>query len=127
MMYFKTSELFTKILIQLDGVQMYKLINFFITCLQNHYYQPMWTLVGAGAKTLEESRKPMSEVMPKKASWLKTSVVEFDPKYNTVYTSDGRRVKYDYLITALGLKVNFDKVSVFTSDLCTCVILGCWI
>ena len=27
-----------------------------------HYYQPMWTLVGGGMKTLENSGKPMNKV-----------------------------------------------------------------
>ena len=75
----------------------------------------MWTLVGGGVKTVEQSRKPMAEVMPKAATWLKTAVEEFDPGQNRVLTSDGKWMKYDYLVVALGLEVNFDKVSVVLS------------
>ena len=30
-----------------------------------HYYQPLWTFVGAGLKTLAESKKDMIDVVPK--------------------------------------------------------------
>ena len=30
-----------------------------------HYYQPMWTLVGGGLKQMEQSGKPMADVLPK--------------------------------------------------------------
>ena len=30
-----------------------------------HYYQPMWTLVGGGLKKMEQSQRPMSQVLPK--------------------------------------------------------------
>lgn len=75
-----------------------------------HYYQPMWTLVGAGAKTLEQSRRPTAKVMPPQADWLKTAVTEFHPEKNTVVTADGQRVSYDYLIVGLGLQVNFNQI-----------------
>lgn len=77
----------------------------------------MWTLVGGGVKTVEQSRKSMSDVMPKSATWLKTAVEEFDPGQNRVLTADGKWIKYDYLVVALGLRVNFDKVSIVLSML----------
>ena len=39
-----------------------------------HYYQPLWTLVGAGASKLKSSKKHMSSVIPKGAQWIKQSV-----------------------------------------------------
>jgi len=36
-----------------------------------HYYQPAWTLVGAGAFDYKKTAKPMAEVMPKGVSWVK--------------------------------------------------------
>ena len=32
--------------------------------LQMHYYQPMWTLVGGDLKKMEQSGKPMAQVLP---------------------------------------------------------------
>ena len=70
----------------------------------------MWTMVGAGIKTLEQSRRTMADVMPKNATWYKTAVTEFEPLKNMVHTRDGTAIKYDYLIVGLGLKVDFDRV-----------------
>lgn len=63
-------------------------------------------------KRLENSYRSMASVLPKKAKWLKEKAVEFDPKNNTVITSTGNQVKYDLLLIASGLQLNYDKVSV---------------
>ncbi len=70
----------------------------------------MWTLVGGGAKTLEESRRPMASLIPPQAKWMKTAVSEFHPEGNYLVTRDGSKVGYEYLIVGLGLQVNFNKV-----------------
>ena len=70
----------------------------------------MWTLVGGGIKTLDQSRRPMSDVMPKNATWIKQAVTEFAPDSNHVILKNGSKIGYEYLIVALGLRVNFDKV-----------------
>lgn len=77
---------------------------------EHHYYQPMWTMVGAGLKTLEQSRRPMAEVVPPQADWIRSAAVEFRPEENAVVTADGRRIAYDYLVVALGMQVNFDQI-----------------
>ena len=71
----------------------------------------MWTLVGSGVKTLKDSRRNMSDVIPPQTDWLKTSVTGFQPEENIVVTEDGSKIKYDYLIVAVGLKVGYEKVS----------------
>ena len=86
-----------------------------ISPLQYHYYQPMWTLVGGGVKTVEDSRRKMADFMPPQADWLKTSVTGFRPDENAVETADGSTVKYDYLIVAVGLKVAYEKVRLWGS------------
>lgn len=35
-----------------------------------HYYQPLWTLIGAGVAKKEESGREMSSVIPKGAVWI---------------------------------------------------------
>ena len=52
----------------------------------------MWTLVGGGEKTLQDSAKPMSKLMPKNVRWMQASLEQFDPKENAVYTSDNIKV-----------------------------------
>ncbi|KAG0298414.1 hypothetical protein BGZ96_012136 [Linnemannia gamsii] len=75
-----------------------------------HYYQPLWTFVGSGLKTLDESKMAMSEVMPEKAQWIKDSVASFDPTKNTVVLANGESISYDYLVVAAGIQVNWGKI-----------------
>lgn len=82
-----------------------------------HYYQPMWTLVGGGMKTLEDSGKPMSEVLPRKADWIKQKVVGFDPHNNKVITNEGQEINYEYLVVALGIQLNYDQIKGLTDAL----------
>ncbi|KAK2712155.1 sulfide:quinone oxidoreductase, mitochondrial-like isoform X1 [Artemia franciscana] len=81
-----------------------------IESAETHYYQPMWTLVGGGMKSVKDSAKPMSEVLPKKAVWIKDSVASFKPKENTVSLSSGENVQYEYLVVALGIKLEYNRI-----------------
>jgi sulfide:quinone oxidoreductase len=75
-----------------------------------HYYQPLWTFVGAGIKSLADSAKPTEEVMPKDAYWLRSPVTKVEPDNNSVNLKDGSKVKYEYLVVATGMKCNWDKI-----------------
>jgi len=75
-----------------------------------HYYQPMWTLVGGGLKKMEQSGKPMGEVLPKNADWIKSSAAKFDPEKNTVTTTSGDAISYEYLLVAVGLQLQYEQI-----------------
>lgn len=75
-----------------------------------HYYQPIWTLVGAGAKTVASSGRSTASVMPPGVKWVKSSVQEINPDTNTVRTDSGVEISYEYLIVALGLQLHFEKI-----------------
>jgi len=75
-----------------------------------HYYQPMWTLVGGGTKNLSQSVRPMKSVLPSKATWLQDSVQTFEPTKNQVVTSNGDVVSYEWLVVATGLQTRYDKI-----------------
>ncbi|MGZ3772690.1 MAG: FAD-dependent oxidoreductase [Pseudobdellovibrionaceae bacterium] len=75
-----------------------------------HYYQPLWTLVGAGLVDKETTRKPMGDVMPAGVTWIKNKVVELLPDQNAVKLASNETVHYDYLILSPGLKVDFEKI-----------------
>lgn len=62
---------------------------------QVHYYQPIWTLVGAGAKNLASSGRPTASVMPSGVKWVKSKVQEINPDANTVSTEDGTEVSFN--------------------------------
>ena len=61
-------------------------------------------------KKLYQSYKPMNDVLPKDAVWLKDTVTEIDPKKNEVITAKGDAVKYEYMVIATGIELDFDKV-----------------
>src|SRR3546814_1926324 len=49
----------------------------------NHYYQPGWTMVGAGVFESESTRHRMSSVIPKGATWIKARVASFQDRKST--------------------------------------------
>ena len=75
-----------------------------------HYYQPAWTLVGAGTYDFEKTARPMSSVIPKNATWIKDKATGFDPDNNIVYTASTGDITYDYLVVAPGLAYDFSLV-----------------
>lgn len=68
-----------------------------------HWYQPAWTLVGAGAYDMKKTAKPMADVMPKGVEWVKDYVTGFNPDTNTISTARSGDISYDYLVVAPGL------------------------
>jgi sulfide:quinone oxidoreductase len=75
-----------------------------------HYYQPLWTLVGAGVYPKEITEREEADYIPKGAVWMKDAVTSIDPERNTVKTRDGRVIGYDYLIVAPGIQIDWDRV-----------------
>ncbi|XP_051976157.1 sulfide:quinone oxidoreductase, mitochondrial-like [Xyrauchen texanus] len=75
-----------------------------------HYYQPIWTLVGAGAKNVASSGRSTASVIPSGVMWVKSKVAEFDSQNNTVWMDSGKKISYDYLIVALGLELHYEKI-----------------
>jgi sulfide:quinone oxidoreductase len=70
----------------------------------------MFTMIGGGMKKLNQSYKPMEDVLPKDALWLKDKVTEIDPKKSQLTTEKGNTVQYDYLVVATGIELDFNKV-----------------
>jgi sulfide:quinone oxidoreductase len=75
-----------------------------------HYYQPGWTMVGAGLFTAGETMQTMARVMPSGVSWLKGAVCAFEPDANRVLLEDGKVLRYDQLIVCPGLKLDWDAI-----------------
>ncbi|WP_421808195.1 FAD/NAD(P)-binding oxidoreductase [Flagellimonas sp.] len=70
---------------------------------ETHYYQPAWTLVGAGAYDFKKTAKPMAEVIPKGVEWIKDKALAFSPEQHMVSTEGSGDITYDYLVVAPGL------------------------
>lgn len=77
---------------------------------ENHYYQPLWTLVGAGLAKKESTQRSEASVIPKRTKWIKDAVSEFVPDKNMIKTKGGQEITYDYLVVAAGLQVNWGKI-----------------
>jgi sulfide:quinone oxidoreductase len=73
-------------------------------------YQPGQTLVGGGVWTKEQVVYKRDDFLPDGVTLIKEQAVEFNPDSNTVKTSGGKTIKYDYLIIAAGLKLDFSKI-----------------
>jgi sulfide:quinone oxidoreductase len=75
-----------------------------------HYYQPGWTMVGAGLFQPESTARSMATVIPAKARWIKAAVERFDPTENCVTLDDGRVVGYEQLVVCPGLKLDWNAI-----------------
>jgi len=75
-----------------------------------HYYQPIWTMVGAGVVDLASSVKPEADLIPTGVRWIKDSVTTFEPENNSITLASGKKMSYDALVVAPGLKMDYDKV-----------------
>lgn len=75
-----------------------------------HYYQPYWTLNGAGIGTKEETRKLTKEVMPHQVSWIQDRCIKINPDKNEVECEKEGIIKYDILVVAPGIQINWDQI-----------------
>ena len=76
-----------------------------------HYYQPAFTLVGAGAYSLNKTRKDEAGLIPNDVTWIQDHVSAFNPDSNTVETAKNGSINYDFLVVATGLQLLWDKVA----------------
>lgn len=72
-----------------------------------HYYQPGWTMVGAGIFDAPTTARTMASVIPSGVHWIKGAVAAFEPDKNAIILDGCHVVKYRSLIVATGLKLNW--------------------
>lgn len=77
---------------------------------EKHYYQPLWTLVGAGVFPKEESERDEYSLIPSGVKWIKERVVDVKPERSVVKLEGGLEVSYDYLVMATGLQLDWHKI-----------------
>jgi sulfide:quinone oxidoreductase len=75
-----------------------------------HYYQPAWTLVGAGTYNFNDTAKPMKDLIPKGADWIQDYAVGFNADENVVKTKNNGDISYEYLIVAPGLVMDPQQI-----------------
>ncbi|MCF8254609.1 MAG: NAD(P)/FAD-dependent oxidoreductase [Bacteroidia bacterium] len=77
---------------------------------ENHYYQPAFTLVGAGAFDYKKTMRPNADYIPKDVTWIKEYAIQLNPEKNTITTEKSGEIGYDYLVVAPGLVNNLDGI-----------------
>jgi sulfide:quinone oxidoreductase len=83
----------------------------------DHWYQPLWTLVGGGIEPAEKSRRSMSSVIPSGVEWIREAASAIDPNQKSVTTSHGRSLSYDWLVVAPGIQLDWGKIGGLTETL----------
>ena len=75
-----------------------------------HYYQPYWTLVGAGVAPREVTEREEADFIPAGTDWIQDYVESFDPDNNSVTTRGGETITYDALVVSAGIQINWNKI-----------------
>ncbi len=84
---------------------------------EKHYYQPLWTLVGAGVFPKETTERATQDLLPEGVVWIKDRVVEFNPEAKSIRTLQGKELSYDQLVVALGIQLNWQAIPGLTDTL----------
>ena len=84
---------------------------------EKHYYQPAWTLVGAGAFDIAKTEKKEADYIPKNTTWIKEAVATFLPEKNTVICTNGKEITYDYMVVCPGIQLDWNKIEGLTETL----------
>lgn len=77
---------------------------------EKHYYQPAWTLVGAGEFDITETEKNEKDYIPAGSTWIKDAVATFEPEQNQVTCKSGAKYTYKILIVAPGIQIDWQKI-----------------
>ena len=77
---------------------------------EEHYYQPGWTMVGAGVFSAEFTKRSEKSVMPRGVDWIKGAAASFAPEANQVALEDGRILTYRALVVCPGIKLDWDAI-----------------
>ncbi|MDV9033034.1 TIGR01244 family sulfur transferase [Pseudomonas sp. RAC1] len=77
---------------------------------EQHFYQPGWTMVGAGVFTPEITCRRMASLIPESVSWVRSAASAFEPLNNRVLLSSGESVQYRALVVAPGLKLDWSAI-----------------
>lgn len=75
-----------------------------------HYYQPAWTLVGAGAFKFSATRKDERKLIPPGVEWIRDHATRFEPEKNIVQTKNNGPLSYDALLISAGIQMDIDAL-----------------
>lgn len=75
-----------------------------------HYYQPLWTLVGAGVVRKEVTEREEAPLIPAGVAWIRDAAARFAPEQSRVITAAGDEIGYEWLVVCPGIGVQWDGV-----------------
>jgi len=84
---------------------------------RDHYFQPGWTLVGAGWWSAAQTVESTKTYVPKGVQWVEQNIIEFDPDGNSVTDASGKKYKYDWLFVTTGVSLDYDRIEGMSQDL----------
>lgn len=76
----------------------------------DHYYQPAWTLVGAGTFNFASTRRDEAKMIPPGVEWIRDYATTFEPEKNRVNTKANGPLTYDYLIISAGIQNDIEAL-----------------
>ena len=77
---------------------------------EKHYYQPGWTMVGAGIFKAPSTERAMASVIPAGTTWIKEAVVSFEPHSHSLTLRNDLQIHYEQLVVAPGLTLDWDGI-----------------
>lgn len=84
---------------------------------KKHYYQPAWTLVGAGVYDFKATERDEASVIPKNVTWIQQPAQDLQPDDNKVVLGNGDEVTYDYLVLCPGIQIDLNGIEGLTETL----------
>ena len=82
-----------------------------------HLYQPGQTYVAFNLYKQNQNQRPTKTLLPDRVKWIQDIVTQFNPDNNEVETKQNGKIKYDFLIVALGIEYNFESIDGLNRDL----------
>lgn len=77
---------------------------------KKHYYQPAWTLVGAGVYDFKATERDEAGLIPKNVTWIQQAAQDMLPDENKVSLANGDEVTYDYLVLCPGIQIDLHGI-----------------
>ncbi|KVL45913.1 NAD(FAD)-dependent dehydrogenase [Burkholderia territorii] len=75
-----------------------------------HYYQPGWTMVGAGVFRPDTTARRIADLLPRGVKWIQAAVASFEPDAHAVVLDGCRRIGYRKLVVCPGLKLDWHAI-----------------
>jgi len=81
-----------------------------------HYYQPGFTMIGAGVWEGDDIWKNESALVPYGVHWVQDAVTALDPAQKTAVLKSGEKLRYDFLVLVPGIQENWSLVEGVTRE-----------